>query len=178
MGLDVHLYTNLIDTGHDIAFDQWGDFDYDSLQDDETAFSLSTSRDWDDAHEMDFGAAPGYAEGLEDGRIYRFGKREHVFGRAYSTYNWLRRTLDAYAEDTHSEPDFRAIVLFSDCDGIIGPVACKLLAGDFERNRDAYIAWVAGKYADEKTRTECEQFYDAFMYAFKSAAGNGCVEFC
>lgn len=91
---------------------------------------------------------------------------------SYSTYSIFRKELCRLvhevepdviwdSDDGRFERDFEYLINFSDCEGIIGPSACKRLLQDFEKWEDKVLdAWkdtgprLYGNYIDFKQALE------------------------
>lgn len=119
------------------------------------------------------------ANDLTDG-IYRIeGQRQDFRAGSYGGYNQWRDTLsrvmlDVPAETVwehradYQEAPFYPLIDFSDCEGVIGPQTCALLAYDFARFADK-AATVPDDYWRQK--------YALWQQAFTLAADHGFVKF-
>lgn len=119
--------------------------------------------------------ADGIREGWYHGRVKRIF-RAGIFG---SYGEWLaqlcRLAHGVEPEVLWNKPQewkdkpFSGLIMFSDCNGIIGPKTSARLYEDF-------VAW-----QDKAQEQDVEDFFDLYlewMEAFKVASRNGVVEFC
>lgn len=149
--------------------------------------------DWDNHQRINVNRDfPGHAEGLDTSAIYNTGTEQHDFrAGSYGGYNGWRNDLARLAEyplekykpsygderDSHcvacwngAPGPFAELINFSDCEGVIGPVASAKLAKDFadfdERARklDQTDFWFYARYQD-------------WRRAFEMAADGGFVDF-
>lgn len=133
---------------------------------------------------------PKQAEGLEHQAVYSFSRSEGFRAGSYSGYNqWRERLAELagypaadyakYGETTKrhdagawkaDEGPFHALINFSDCEGVIGPVVSAKLAKDFADFQDRADAVMDHDgYWREK--------YASWRMAFEMAAKNGAVSF-
>lgn len=133
---------------------------------------------------------PGREEGIEHKKIYRYEDCESLISIGYSGYNWWRNELaklagypltnyrndlvgldekryDAGAWNAESGP-FWELILFSDCEGVIGPIVSMKLLADFAAFKDK-----AALHPDDRFR----KYYDLFHQTFETASDNGAVVF-
>jgi len=141
----------------------------------------------DDAGERMDGYAPGY---------YRVrGKRVSFRAGSYSGYNWWRRHLCRMALGAEPETVWRdteryqgqpfvELIDFSDCEGCIGPLTSKKLAGDFAAHASRAEAY-ARKHGPGRTTASGPEVVDPWWLeayrkwqeAFALAADQGFVLF-
>lgn len=171
MGLDVSAFSKLVEAP-DAERDEHGDLvDYDNYRD----FYFN----------KDF---PGRAEGLKEGMTYKLGEEGSGLSTGYGRYSAWRDELanlagytpDASPSDEYEkrfpyfggankagEGPFYEQILFSDCDGTIGPVVSAKLAKDYADFAEK--AEAVGGYFWEK--------YQEWKVAFEVAADGGAVVF-
>ena len=121
---------------------------------------------------------------------YKYDKALDVAAFSYSGYNNWREQLAQFAgypaversmygteqkvfrHDqgawNSEEGPFHELIHFSDCEGVIGPVTCEKLAGDFYMYQQLANA-TQDKYFIER--------YNALRKGFELGAQNGCVQF-
>ena len=152
MGLDISAYKYLTRV-NDPKRDEDGDLvDWENL--------IEITQSTLDYTEQDF---KGRTKGLTAG-VYS-SEDEHGFrAGAYSYYNRFREKLEKMA----SNSQLFELIMFSDCEGYIGPVVSKKLAKDFQD-------------LEETARSQFDQddleTYLDFKKAFELASEGGCVEF-
>lgn len=143
------------------------------------------------------------AEGLTAG-VYRVGERSHEFrAGSYSYYNAWREDLARLIGTTSTAlvaggsptsfaelarrffglgkpakalpTAFRELILFSDCEGTIGPATSRKLAADFAEWESHAMAFAdaLGERADG-----FRSVYLDFKTAFEVASNDGAVQFC
>jgi hypothetical protein len=118
---------------------------------------------------------PDRADGLQAG-VYRSDKWDGFRAGSYSGYNLWRERLCLMAQgsaiSTEGKP-FHELIWFSDCEGTIGPITARKLAGDFIIFRD-----VARQYAEAIPQGDCWlERYEKWATAFAAAARGGVVRF-
>lgn len=138
---------------------------------------------------------PERADGVEDGGVYRYAESFHFNAGAYSSYNRWRESLARlagypaieYRRNSRVPPElsraaaawrglcdgapFVDLVNFSDCEGVIGPVASQRLFADFETHKEKAAAFQFGDY-------DFFSIYKKFLTAFALASYGGAVVFC
>jgi len=120
-------------------------------------------------------AFPGRAEPLKyNGDIYTCGSHKEYSIGTYSTYGWFRRALETFSEDCDC---FNELIIFSDCEGVIGSVVSKKLYEDFSSNAESFEQWVYQKYSVVESELLL-RMYCKFESAFEIAKDGGAVEFC
>lgn len=121
---------------------------------------------------------PGRFDGLRDGVAYT-GEKCGSFQRGYMGYMAWRSTLArivgiqdlrSWWKDPKPGP-FYELLNFSDCEGAIGPIACKKLANDFAEWLDA------AKAADHGGLIYFMDGYMDMLEGFNGASYNGCADF-
>lgn len=103
--------------------------------------------------------------------IYSIEQDDWVFGRAYSTYNHLRRqlaelvgkTTNQIWQDPKPGIPFVELINFSDCEGAFDTKCCIKLAQDFKSYEH-----LAAAHEDEQFR----EFYTTMQNAFVTAGNN------
>ena len=176
MGLDIYAYKQLAKL--DVLFDEDGEPVHPDTRDPIDAYV----KVWENPD------VPGRAEGLQSGAVYSYADAMDGGSMGYGGYNHWREKLAKVAgyptkefarwgvkEQSHaaaawaaSSGPFWELILFSDCEGTIGPVVAAKLAKDFAEH-DA-----RAKEADDG------HFYGAYQLmreAFEFAADNGAVRF-
>lgn len=132
---------------------------------------------------------PERFEPLKPGAVYRYAEAFEFRAGSYSGYNEWRNELARLAgnkptatpgDDGKMQPrydetvwrdksgPFWELIDFSDSEGVIGPLACKRVLGDFVRFHEA-----AKAHPDEGFR----ESYEDWMKAFALCAEGGAIEF-
>lgn len=152
MGLDVEAYKKLS------KIDQPKRDEYGDLVDWETLVDVDQST-LDYTEQYFKGRTQGLVAGVyssEDSLRFRAG--------AYSYYNRFREKLENMA----SNSQLIELIMFSDCEGFIGPVVSEKLAKDFND-------------LEETAREQLDEYdletYLNFKKAFELASEDGCVQF-
>lgn len=142
MGIDIYAYRNVRKTDKPIEFEE-DHYPVDKHDQHLVCFDRSVSDAFDAEHERVSGVRPGYFDGLDDGFYYDYEGEESFISCAYSSYGALRSALMAFVADTGLDrAAFREVIVFSDCEGTIGPKVCAKLLRDFEEHRVAYHDYV------------------------------------
>lgn len=130
---------------------------------------------------------PGRADGVEDRAWYLCEEEGEVRSGGYGGYNAWREQLAklaGYEEAEHeawgvrqrlhaasawaaTSGPFWELIMFSDCEGTIGPVVSTKLAKDFA-DYDERAKAIGGRFYEE---------YESWRDAFAAVAGNGFVNF-
>lgn len=120
---------------------------------------------------------PGGREVYRGGFHYRgYGNTNHTCS-SYSGHSYLRdliadKFLDTTPEEIWVNPDefkdkpFFELINFSDCEGVLGPVACRNLADDFNSHPDL-----------DSGDSFYDELYKDFGKSFNIAADTGVVVF-
>lgn len=127
--------------------------------------------------------------GLTPGAVYRYQSSFEFRAGSYSGYNYWRNELAklaGYGQTPHKSFNGKAelrydatvwnikrgpfweFIEFSDAEGVIGPVVCKRVYGDFLQYQSA-----AAKHSDEYFRTS----YEDWKKAFSMCANGGAIVF-
>lgn len=152
MGLDVEAYRKLTKIDEPER-DENGDLvDWESL--------VEVDQSTLDYTEQDF---KGRTQGLVAG-VYSCDDAIRFRAGAYSYYNRFREKLEKMA----SNSQLYEVIMFSDCEGFIGPVVSKKLAKDFND-------------LEETAKEQLDEYdiatYMNFKKAFELASEEGCVQF-
>lgn len=133
-------------------------------------------------------AYPDRAAGLSAKGCYKFSGCYGFRAGSYSSYNYWRDelaklagwALSGYTQYNKEWPSYAAsawratggpfweLINFSDCEGVIGPIACQKLAKDFADHQE-----LADAVDDERFR----ELYADWRQAFEIASDGGAVEF-
>lgn len=152
MGLDVKAYKKMMkvdnperdEDGCLVNWDKLVEVDQSTLDDTEEHFK-------------------GRTQGLVTG-VYSSDDSLRFRAGAYSYYNRFREKLEKMA----SNSQLFELIMFSDCEGFIGPVVSKKLAKDFKDLE---------KIAREQLDDYDMETYLNFKKAFELASEDGCVQF-
>lgn len=180
MGIDIYAYKNIYKTDEPIEY-EYGSYVVDKSDEGLIWFDRGVSDAFDKMHEEIYGTRPGYFDGLDDGFYYDYGDygdEASFFSCAYSTYATFRNVLAEYvAAKGLDEGTFREMILFSDCDGTIGPKVCRKLLADFEANLDGFRkfaketlskdGWFDAKFA--------VSLYNDYLNGLRYGANNGAL---
>lgn len=129
--------------------------------------------------------------GLIPGGIYFPTPKTEVMGwraGSYSGYgDWRNRLsvaiLDVPAQNVWADHDryrdkpFFELIDFSDCEGILGPVAAQNLLADFQENRELYLDYIRDDMQEEFFLDLYVRLYDEWTNAVTLAAQDGMVVF-
>lgn len=177
MGLDITAHQNV--TFVDCVFDAGGDaIDPVSREYLDDVRLINVNRDF-----------PSRSDELKDGACFTSDKAYGFRAGSYSGYNWWREELaklagyplveyhdgiragqmrhDAGAWKSTGGP-FWELILFSDCEGCVGPKTSDKLAKDFADFQER-----ADKHEDDRWRA----LYAEWRKAFEMASQNGLVDF-
>ena len=182
MGLDIGIYSKLKKI--DCVFNADGE-----PIDRETNEPLEDDHYFQPYENSDFA---GRMEGLEHKAVYSYGKHDHFKAGSYSGYNIWREELAKFAgypsvsvdryqtgsnqlrhdegcwqHGKEGEP-FYELIIFSDCEGVIGSVVSAKLAADFKEHQEK-----ADSHQEEWFRVK----YNQWRAAFEAASDNGAVDF-
>lgn len=113
--------------------------------------------------------------------VYKYDYRERFAIGSYSTYNWFRRSLNEYAQTLIVEfplsKAFDLLTNYSDCEGVIGTYACKILYEAFSMFKNGFDVWALSNMQPSDYQYVMAT-YDRFKEAFEIASDGGAVEFC
>lgn len=113
--------------------------------------------------------------------VYKYDECEMYAIGSYSTYGWFRRSLNDYMQTLTVEFPlsrvFKLLINYSDCEGIIGTYACKILFESFSVFRNGFDVWALSSMQPTDYQYAMET-YNKFKDAFEFASDGGAVEFC
>lgn len=127
---------------------------------------------------------PGRADGIEGGWFYQPAKTHRFRAGSYGGYNeWRRRLaemvyindLSGFWANYDASKPFAELLHFSDCEGVIGPVASVRISASFEEFANRAFVF-AGSLGDGDGKWFLDRYED-WRKAFALAADGGCVEF-
>lgn len=133
MGLDIALYIGISKSPVQ-GFDEYGEpIDRDGI------------RFWANP---DF---PGREAPIDAYAVYRRDDARDVYHSSYGTYTAFRnliRQAMGYGPDSYQPGlPFMDMLMFSDCEGVLGPDLCRTLADDFATHSDRVLACMEGIHA-------------------------------
>lgn len=174
MGLDISAYKGLSFAAPGAGIDEDGEVD-----DAGGYFQIYLNKDFP-ARAADL-PDPCVCASSQDSMGFRAG--------SYSGYSAWREALArmaGYAGEGHTAGDsslqavwdaqegpFWELIVFSDCEGAIGPSVSAKLSADFESNREKAVAFAEGESDGEYFLSR----YESFAQAFAMAADGGAVCF-
>lgn len=144
---------------------------------DEEGYVLDSDKQWRPKHSMEVSERdfPGRGKGIDANTTYEWQQKELFLIGPYSMYSEWRDNLEKFVQRLNlGRSPFHELIHFSDCEGVIGPVASKRLRDDFVSLKE--IAQSFGEY-ELDDNGKWYNMYETWLKIFTIAADNGAVSF-